>query len=77
MTGRDLIIYILKNGLEDELVFKDGKFIGFITISDAAAKMGVGVSTVAAWISQGKIDASIICGTIYVRADFDQLIKTV
>ena len=28
MTGRDLIIYILTNNLENEFVFKDGKFIG-------------------------------------------------
>ena len=30
MTGRDLIVYILSNNLENEEVFKDGKFIGFI-----------------------------------------------
>lgn len=49
MTGRELIIYILKNGLEDEPVFKDGKFIGFMTLDEAAAKMNVGKATVEAW----------------------------
>lgn len=46
MTGRDLIIYILANGLEDEEVFQDGKFIGFVTAGEAAAKLGVGVATI-------------------------------
>ena len=30
MTGRELILYILQNGLENEEVFKDGIFVGFI-----------------------------------------------
>lgn len=77
MTGRDLIIYILKNGLEDELVFKDGQFIGFITIGEAAAKMGVGISTIAVWVSQGWLDAFVIGGTVYIRADFEPPVANV
>ena len=56
MTGRDLIIYILEHGLEDELVYKDEKFIGFITVSEAAEKLNVGVNTIYAWIAERKID---------------------
>lgn len=56
MIGRDLIIYILKNNLEDEPIFKDGKLIGFITVGEAAAKMGVGVNTIYAWVSQNRLD---------------------
>ena len=48
MTGRDLIIYILENELEDEPVFKDGKFIGFLTIEEVAIRMNVGTATVKA-----------------------------
>lgn len=48
MTGRDLIIYILENSLEDEPVFKDGKFIGFITDAEAAVRLKTGISTLAA-----------------------------
>lgn len=48
MTGRDLIIYILENSLEDEPVFKDGKFIGFITDAEAAVRLKTGISTVQA-----------------------------
>lgn len=69
MTGRDLIIYILKNNLEDEPVFKDGKFIGFITASEAAVKMNVGVPTIWAWYAQGQLPGVIVGNTIYIPAD--------
>lgn len=70
MTGRDLIIYILTNKLEDEHVFKDGKFIGFVTVDEAAAKMNVGDATIFAWITQGLLNCVVIGGTIYIPADF-------
>lgn len=53
MTGRELIMYILKNGLEDEPVFKEGRFLGFITTDDAAVIFGVGPATIRAWLSLG------------------------
>jgi hypothetical protein len=71
MTGRDLIIYILKNNLENENVFKDGRFMGFITVADAAAKAHVGEATIYAWITQGRLNCYIIGGNIYIPADFD------
>ena len=70
MTGRDLIIYILANNLENEFVFKDGKFIGFVTVQEAAAKMNVGDATIYAWITQGWLNCVVIGGTIYIPADF-------
>lgn len=70
MTGRELIIYILENKLEDEPVFKDGKFIGFLTAGEAAARMNVGVATVYTWIHQGRIDGLILKDTVYVPANF-------
>lgn len=66
MTGRELIIYILENGLEDEPVFKDGKFIGFITIGEAAAKMNVGSATVKALILQNKIESVPVVSGVYI-----------
>lgn len=59
MTGRELILYILSNGLEDEPVFKDGTFLGFLTIRKAAEKMNVGMQTVHTWISLGRIKGAI------------------
>lgn len=71
MTGRDLIIYILENGLEDEPVFKDGKFIGFITAIEAAEKMGVGTATIYTMLARKQLDGIVVVGNpIYIPANF-------
>ena len=70
MTGRDLIIYIMANGLEDEPVFKDGKFIGFITADDAAVKMEVGTATINALILQKRIESIAVDKAVYIPANF-------
>lgn len=69
MTGRELIIYILENGLQDEEIFKDGKFVGFITADEAAAKLNVGVATINAYIKMGKIHA-IKTNKVLIPANF-------
>lgn len=66
MTGRELIIYILENGLEDEKIFADGKVIGYMTIGEAAAKLGVGPATVHAWIVNGWLEYVVIADNIYI-----------
>jgi len=66
MTGRELIIYILEQGLEDEPVFKNGKFIGFTTPEELAVKLGVGTATVCAWIHQGRLDSEAVKEGIYI-----------
>ena len=60
MTGRDLIIYILENRLENEQVFKDGKLLGFITVDEAALKFGVGPETIRLWCMLGVLVLYII-----------------
>lgn len=70
MTGRDLIIYILTNKLEDKLVFDNGRFIGFISEREAAEKMNVGIATIRAWINQGQLDCIVVGGLVYIPADF-------
>lgn len=69
MTGRDLILYILSNGLEEEPVFKDGKFIGFVTMSEAAERNNVGVATVATWIQRGTMNGVVVKEGIYIPAN--------
>lgn len=69
MTGRDLILYILSNGLEDEPVFKDGKFIGFTTLADVAKKNNVGLATITTRIRQGKLNSVIVEEGVYVPAN--------
>lgn len=46
MTGRDLILYILTNGLEDKPIYEDGKILGFLTATEAAEKFNVGLATI-------------------------------
>ena len=80
MTGRDLIIYILENHLEDEPVFKNGKFIGFTTPDEFAAATNVGVATVHAWINQGRIESEAVREGIYipkvVKSPFEVEVRT-
>ena len=49
MTGKELIIYILENKLENEEVFKNGGFLDFLTEEEAAANFNVGVETMKTW----------------------------
>lgn len=65
MTGRDLIIYILQNDLENEEVVQDGIFIGFMDVNEAATKFDVGLSTILAWRACGMIDGVTIGETLF------------
>lgn len=66
MTGRELIVYIMENGLENEPVFKNGTFVGFMTVTQAAEKMDVGLATIFAWHTMGKVDGMLLRGGIYI-----------
>lgn len=70
MTGRDLVLYIVKNRLEDEEIIKDGRLLGFLSVNEVAARESVGVHTVYTWISQSKLDHVIIGDTIFIPADY-------
>jgi hypothetical protein len=65
MTGRDLILYILENNLENELVIKDGIFIWLMSEEEAAIKFDVGVSTIRVYNTLGMLDGIEINGRLY------------
>lgn len=65
MTGRELIIFILENGLEDEVFFEAGKLPGLMTVEEAAAKYHVGPATMAAWHLHGFKKGVMIGGSLY------------
>lgn len=70
MTGRDLIVYILQNGLEDEPVCgENGRLLGFMTTVEAAVKFGVGVETIRLWIAMGIIPGVKIGEENYIPMD--------
>lgn len=65
MTGRDLILYILQNKLEDEIVIKDGIFVWLMNEEEAAVKFGVGIAQVKAWYVCGMLDGTKIGDHLY------------
>lgn len=69
MTGREMIIYIMQNNLEDEIVLKDGFFTGFIDENEAAVKLGVGVETIKAWYALNWLSGIKIGEKLYFRKD--------
>lgn len=68
MTGRDLIIYILENNLENEPVFADDKLLGFMNVHEAALKFGVGSATIELWYKLKIIPGVEIGQKIYIPA---------
>lgn len=69
MTGRELIIYILENNLEDNLVWDNGKFLGFMTEMEAAIKFGVGVASIRVWHEIGIVQGFKIGESLYIPAN--------
>ena len=65
MTGRELILYILENNLENEIVIKDGIFIWLMSEEETAVKFGVGVETVKAWYVCGMLSGTKIGDRLY------------
>ena len=65
MTGKELILYILENDLENEDVIKDGVFIWLMDEKEAAIKFDVGVATVRAWYACGQLDGTKIGDQLY------------
>lgn len=60
MTGRELIIYILENNLEDEVLITKDRISSllFMTDKEAAVKFGVGVETVQLWHKLGMLEST-------------------
>lgn len=69
MTGRDLIIYIIENHLEDVDLFKDDMLPGLMTCEEAAEKFEVGTATIRAWAACGILKYVMIKGTVYIPAN--------
>lgn len=66
MTGKELILYILENNLEDSEIFKDGKFLDFLTVSEVAVKFNVGEATVKTWLDLRLLDGFKIGNVYYI-----------
>ena len=69
MTGKELILYILQNNLEDTVVLDNGFFIGFMTEEEAAVKFGVGSAIIRAWYNCKWLKGTQIGDSLYFRKD--------
>lgn len=69
MTGKELILYILQNNLENTVVLEDGFFVGFMNEEEAALKFNVGVATIRAWYSCKWLMGTKIGDSLYFRKD--------
>lgn len=65
MTGKELILYILQNDLENEVVIKDGIFVWLMNEEEAAVKFDVGVATIKAWYICGMLSGTKIGDHLY------------
>lgn len=66
MKGRDLIIYILENHLEDVDVLSDLKNLGLYSVEEVAALNNVGKATVETWCNLGRFKYVTIGSRVYV-----------
>lgn len=67
MTGRELIIFILENNLEDVSIFDGDMLPGLMTLDEAAVKWHSGRNTLKALFEMGKIPGVIIDEKIYIH----------
>lgn len=72
ITGKDLIVYILQNNLENEEVFKDGRFLGFMTEDEAAEKFDVGTATIDAWVAYGVLPHIQVGDSLLIPANAEK-----
>lgn len=66
MTGKELIMYILENNLENTELVKDGETFGFTSVTKAAIELEVGIATMNAWIDMFKFKRHVIGGRTYI-----------
>lgn len=69
MTGRDLIIYILQNHLEDTEILTDNYHM-FLTVEEAAVKYGTGFATIKAMVDENVLKGMKI-GDTYLVLNMD------
>lgn len=77
MTGRELIMWILENKLEDSVLFEDGESLGFMSIEKAAVELDVGIATISVMVSLlGTETCKIGDKTYILYKDFEKLAKS-
>lgn len=75
MTGRDLVLYILQNKLEDKPINDIWCLKSFLTANDAAARYNVGEETIKVWFATGALSGIQIGKSIYIAPIDNESIK--
>lgn len=77
MTGKEIILYILHNNLEDKEIFENGLFVGFMSEEEAAVKFDVGIATIRTWHYLNQLKGTQLGDHLYFLKDVaDPRIKT-
>lgn len=71
MTGKDLILYILQNNLENEEILNPGGSVAFVSEVDLAAYNGVGIATIHAWYERGDFTGFKIGDVVFAVLSMD------
>jgi len=71
MTGKDLVLFILNNDLLDEQIEDIKLNDSFLTIKEAAIKLGIGYNSLSDMIKLGLVDHIDIDGETYVHKNID------
>lgn len=71
MIGRQLIIFILANHLENEDIKCGPLLENYISEQDAAVQLKVGVATIRTMFDMGMLRGVKIENDVYIHADWD------
>lgn len=74
MTGRDIIIFIMENRLENVDIFKE-PLPGYITAEEFAERMDVGLATIDVWLKTGKITCIQLESGCYIQESYEKILK--
>lgn len=66
MTGRDIMMFILENHLEDVDLLNAEEIPNFVTVEKAAVNFGVGTAVVQAWLDKGMLDYVLIANRVFI-----------
>lgn len=75
MTGKEVILYILQNNLENEVILKDNFFFNCINEKEVAIKFEVGIATVKTWYERGLLPGVKLGNSIFFSRDILEIDK--
>lgn len=75
ITGKELIMYILQNNLENKPISFKNDFLNLLPEKEAALKFGVGLATIRAWYECDIIDGIKVGDKIFIFPEAKPQVK--